>query len=327
MLRGMTFAPQTQIRPGTHLPFMVENAADMGISRHELRTGPYRRVMRGVYIHERIPDALPVRARAALLAAPPGGILSHGTAASLWNARVRRSAEIHIAYRGTGQPTRRSEIKVHRFTYPLERKARHGLPVTSPGMTFMQMAVCWDLVELTTFGDLLVKKGVITVGELRSYAQAWQFHGAEAGRRAAALVRDRAESVPESHLRLLLVLAGLPEPEVNYSIRNAVGDEVYRLDLAYPEIRVAVEYDGRWHHTDEQRAKDGRRRDVLRARGWTIFVVTAEGLYEEPEPTLDEIEEALKDRGLLLPERSFEYLRYFGSVLPLEENPYWSVAT
>ncbi|MDO5504522.1 MAG: DUF559 domain-containing protein [Actinomycetia bacterium] len=311
------------IKPGTHHPFTRDDAAVMGLSRWMLRTGPYRRVMRGVYIHERIPDALPVRARAAQLIAPPGGILSHGTAASLWCPRVRRSAEIHLAYRGTGQPTHRTEVRVHRFTYPLERRGRHGLYVTSPGMTFMHLAVHWDLVELTAFGDMLIKREIMTADELIAYANAWEWHGARAGRDAAALARARVESVPESHLRLLLVLAGFPEPVVNYTVPGAQPGATFRLDLAYPEVLVAVEYDGRWHRTKEQRALDEARRQLLRARGWEIIVVEAEGLYETPEETLDRIEEVLTSRGMSLPKRTGDHLRYFGTTVALEDNPYW----
>jgi hypothetical protein len=55
----------------------------------------------------------------------------------------------------------------------------------------------------------------------------------------------------ESRLRMLLVLAGLPEPTVNHIVRDDRGNWVRRFDLAYPDLRIAIEYDGR-HHIERQ---------------------------------------------------------------------------
>ncbi|MDO5503484.1 MAG: DUF559 domain-containing protein, partial [Actinomycetia bacterium] len=276
----MTNAPQSSpISTGTHQPFTRAMAAEMGISDRRLRSPEFRRVMHGVFVDHRIPDSLPVRTRAALLVAPPGGTASHLTAACLWTANAERSGHIHLSYRFAGT-CGRGEIKVHRFGYPIDRSARHGIPVTGPGMTFMHLAVVLDLVKLTAFGDMLVKRKVITPDELMGYARAWSQHGARLGRLAASHVRDRVESVPESNLRMLLVLAGLPEPTVNFPILRPNGEERYRLDLAYPEIMLAIEYDGRWHDEPEQAAKDDLRRTWLRKHGWTVIVIKAEHLYE-----------------------------------------------
>ena len=306
-------APPDTIRPGTERPFTLATASELGLTRRQVYGPLYRTVMTGVFIHRSIPDSLVVRSRAALLVTPPGGVLSHFTAACLWSASAPRSARIHLSYAVKGSQIMRREVQAHRFTYPMERRTRHGLPVTSPGMTFMHLAVHLDLVALTAFGDQLVKRKVITPYELRAYATDWGHHGRLAGIEAAALVRDRVESVPESHLRLLLVLAGLPEPHVNHSVRDAEGEELRRLDLAYPEVMVAVEYVGRWHDAPEQRVKDDERRAWLRSQGWEIVVVRAEGLYETPDLTLQDIREVLVRRGVSVPEVVAEdYRRFFG---------------
>lgn len=304
----------TDILAGTERPFTMEMADELGLTRRQVYGPRYRSVIRGVFIDGRIPDSLVVLAKAALLVAPPGGVLSHFTAACLWSASAPRSSFVHLAYPRHAQ-TLRKDLKLHRYTYRIEHGRRHGLPVTGPGMTFMHLAVHLDLVQLTAFGDQLVKRRVITVDELTAYALAWVHHGQRAGREAAALVRDRVDSVPESHLRLLLVLAGLPEPEVNHSITARDGTELFRLDLAYVAQKVAVEYDGRWHDTPEQRTKDRIRRRWLTQQGWRFVVVRAADLYEEPDLTLSAVCEALTRRGLPLSGRlSEEYRRYFGSV-------------
>lgn len=326
-MKGMTspeISPSDITRfPAASLqPFTMEMAREMKISPRQLNGPHFRRIMHGVFIDRRVPDSLPVRCRAAGLVGPPGGTVSHLTAGCLWTANAERSGYVHLSYQ-RARWCSRDEIKVHQFTYPLEISARHGLPVTSPGMTFMHLAVVLDLVKLTAFGDMLVKRRVITSEELMGYARAWLHHGARRGQQAAAFVRDRVESVPESNLRMLIVLAGLPEPTVNYSIYRRDGTELYRLDLAYEEIKLAVEYDGRWHDDAEQVVRDELRRAWLEAQGWTVIVVRAEDLYQDAETTVEVIADALSARGILLRHRRYDYQRYFGQILPAGEDPFF----
>lgn len=322
MARVETFDDNARIRPGTHHPFTRDTARDMRIPDRQLRSGQYRKVLRGVFIDHRIPDSLPVRARAALLVAPPGATVSHLTAACLWTANSMRSGFIHVSYQVASQ-CNRDEIRVHRFTYPLERSARHGVPVTSPGMTFMHLAVVLDLVQLTAFGDMLVKRKVISLDELRGYARAWTHHGRRLGQLAVSYVRDRVDSNPESNLRMLLVLAGLPEPLINPWVHDVDGTPRYRLDLAYVDIKLAIEYDGRWHNDPLQQQRDQARREWLRRQGWTVIVVQAEGLYGDPEGTVGRIVAELARLGIRVGPRQYDFQRFFGTVLPTEDDPFW----
>ena len=88
----------------------------------------------------------------------------------------------------------------------------------------------------------------------------------------------------ESKLRIQLHDDGLPPPEVQWKIHGPSGVVRYRIDLAYPELKLAIEYDGRDHHTSAaDRAKDARRRKALRRLGWTVLVLTASDVYG-PDP-------------------------------------------
>ncbi|HET8961976.1 endonuclease domain-containing protein, partial [Nocardioides sp.] len=90
------------------------------------------------------------------------------------------------------------------------------------------------------------------------------------------LADPRAESPAESWTRLALIDHGLPAPEAQYWIEIG-GVPTFRLDLAYPHARVAVEYDGEEFHTSEtDRQADLRRREWLERHGWTVIVVTKE---------------------------------------------------
>jgi glutaryl-CoA dehydrogenase len=108
----------------------------------------------------------------------------------------------------------------------------------------------------------------------------------------------------ETRLRMLIVLAGLPEPEVNIEVLDAVGRVLYRLDLSYPDLEVLVEYVGRQHRADlDQWDHDLDRRDWLDAHGWLQVQVVSRGIYRDPDKTVRRVEDALRSRGAALPRR------------------------
>lgn len=93
-------------------------------------------------------------------------------------------------------------------------------------------------------------------------------------RRLVTIADGRAESPGESWTRMVMLEVGLPAPEPQVWVREN-GRDKFRLDLAYPDQRVCVEYDGQAFHTSpEQQAADRRRRLWLRSHGWTVIVVT-----------------------------------------------------
>lgn len=289
-------------------PFLTDWAHSAGVTKRELAGPAYRRIFHGVHISSAVPDTLVVRARAALLRAPGHALLSHESSAQLWVPSWPRSSEIHLAF-SRDVKTLGDGIRTHRFTYPMERWNRHGLPVTGPAMTFIHLAVRMDLVELVSFGDRLVARQAISPEELVAAAESWGGHGRRAAITAARLVRERSESVPETQSRLLMVLAGLPEPVCNHPYVVG-GFERYRLDLAWVDYKVALEYDGRWHDEPEQRARDKARRKEMVDAGWIIIVIRAEDLYDRPDTVVLEVVDALRERGARVTSNA-TYQRWF----------------
>lgn len=277
-------------------PFLTEGAHLAGVTRRELAGPAYRQVFHGVHISSAVPDSLVVRGRAALLRSPDHALLSHESAAQLWVPSWPRSSDVHLSF-SRSVKTMGDGIRAHRFRYRMEKWTRHGLAVTGPAMTFIHLAVRFDLVDLVCFGDRLVARDAISPEELVQAALAWDGHGRRAAIAAARLVRERSESVPETQSRLLMVLAGIPEPVCNHPYVVG-GHERFRLDLAWVDVKVALEYDGRWHDEPEQRAKDEVRRAEMRAAGWIIIVIHAEDLYGDPEGVVHEVVDALRGRGL-----------------------------
>lgn len=278
-------------------PFTGEEARDAGRSRW-LRNGRCRRIFHGMYIDARIPDTVVVRSRAALRLAPEGGVLSHWTAARLWGGVVPENANIHVSFMRDVR-FRVDGIKPHRFRHRLHIVKRHGLPVTGPEQTLVHLARHLGLLDLVALGDSLVRKGVTTPQSLLAYAEGWDGQCRREAVAAARLVRERVDSVPETKLRLLLVLAGLPEPEVDIRIHDADGIVAFRIDLGYRAARLAFEYDGRWHDDGDQPAKDEhRRRHLSTEEAWTFEIFVAKDVFETPEATLERAAAALEAAGI-----------------------------
>lgn len=102
----------------------------------------------------------------------------------------------------------------------------------------------------------------------------------------------------ESRLRLLIVLAGLPEPLVGQPVYDSDGGWLAKPDLSYPDFKIAIEYDGRHHLLDStQWRRDIRRRENLERAGWLVRVITADDLLRAPNTVLARISEDLHTRN------------------------------
>lgn len=90
--------------------------------------------------------------------------------------------------------------------------------VTTVECTFLDLADSLDLVDLVVLCDSMVKLGLVTPQRLVEAAASFKGRSRALARRAASLVRAEVDSPMESRLRMLIVLAGLPEPVVNHKI-------------------------------------------------------------------------------------------------------------
>jgi hypothetical protein len=97
-------------------------------------------------------------------------------------------------------------------------------------------------------------------------------------RRAFELVDPRAGSPPESRVRVALALAGL-SPVPQYDVHED-GEWLGRVDLALPEAKIVIEYEGAYHFVDDQIVRDDVRYARMRAAGWTIIRLSAADLRD-----------------------------------------------
>ena len=173
-----------------------------------------------------------------------------------------------------------------------------GLLVVRAPVVWGQLAVALSLTELVVLGDACLRQGLATVTALEAVASGQRpRRGMRRMRQALSLLDARAESPMESRLRVLMILGGLPAPEVN---RDVVvdGQWLARPDLCYPDLRIAIEYEGDHHRTDRRQWRsDKRRRRLLEDAGWMVIEVTADDVFGHPDELLERISRACARRA------------------------------
>ncbi|MGI8946954.1 MAG: DUF559 domain-containing protein [Ornithinimicrobium sp.] len=285
--------------PGT--AFRRRDAVRAGVKKHRLDGPSFQSVFPSIRVAAALHVTVLVRAEAALLLCHYSAVISHHTAARIWGGIVPDGCDVHVSVPEARHRPKRRGIRPHVRSRKVGVVTHGRVRLTDPPTTFVELARELDLVDLVVLGDSLVKAGRFTVGEVQAAAKAWHGPGAVRARHAATLVRAAVDSPMETRLRLLLVFAGLPEPQVNFSIRNDDGQVVYRLDLAFAEWCVAVEYDGRQHAEDERQwGHDLGRRESLDGLGWRLVVCRATDVYTSPRETVDRVVSALRGQGMEL---------------------------
>lgn len=286
-------------------PFTRADAIAAGLDPRALRGKRFRRIFKGVHIAADVPPSPLHRVQAALAVHPPGAFASHVSAARVYGVPAPHVPDEHVSVFAERDRRRRTGIRCHVAPPGTEVIRHRGIRVSRPVPMFIQLASMLTLVDLTIVGDALVRREACTPEGLVEACGASTDPHAAAALRAARLVRDGVDSPMETRLRLLIVMAGLPEPSVNFTVRDAAGRVVRRFDLCYRHAKVIVEYDGRQHAEDtHQYDWDRDRREELDDWGWRVVVVTAKGIYRDPEETLLRVRKVLRGRGVTgLPRR------------------------
>ncbi|HWR84767.1 MAG TPA: DUF559 domain-containing protein [Rhodoglobus sp.] len=277
-------------------PFSVKAALAAGVEPSRLRRRdlvvPYRGARAAAS-----PLTLVEQCRAYRPVMHPSSWFSHETAAALlglWLPAVI-SPDIHVTTPLPHRAPRMRGVHGHKAVAPVEVVEHLGLPVASPVDTWRGLALHLTPDQLVVAGDSMVRRDapLTTIDELRR-AVIRGHRGAQRLKAALAMVRADSASARETKLRMLLVRAGLPEPELNVLVleypKRRFGD------LVFARWRVIVEYDGRHHLTPEQRAADIVRHEELVAAGWLVVVVVAEHLAE-PHRIVARVAAALRSRG------------------------------
>lgn len=279
-------------------PFTRTDLIELGIDPKSLRGSDYHAIFRGVWVPSAAVDD-DTRIRAAVHLHPPGAIASHFSAARLYDLPVPEHPFEHVTVFKSRDRRSRPGLKSHVTKRPRRIQTVRGIPVLDPVSTFIQLAGSLSLVDLVVLGDAIVKRFKIKPSRLVAQCRKSGDYYAARASEVALLVREGVDSPMETRLRLLIVLAGLPEPMTNVRIYNEDGTLRRRFDLYYPDGRLIVEYDGRQHaNNSAQWHADLERREEFDAEGYRIIVVVGRDIYREPLATLERIRSALIARGV-----------------------------
>lgn len=272
-------------------PVTLSQAIALGWTRRKLaravQDGRVRRVLRNVYVDAGVPDTPELRAAAARLVLPDRMVVCDRSAAWLHGIDHYEPAALDVppdleVVACTGQRTTlRGTRGGVRALAPEDVMLVDGVPVTTPLRTAADLACRRGRLSAAAVLDQFARHHGVTSAQLRGLLPRYAGRrGVTQLRELAVMVSPLAESPRESWLFRLIVDHQLPPP-----VRQVVVDleeGTFRLDLAYPHLRIAIEYDGEEHHSSSaDRTRDAARRRALERAGWILISVRKEGMSGE----------------------------------------------
>lgn len=287
-------------------PFIGSAAVQAGdVTANQLRGPGVRRLFTDIYAPIRVPDSHQLRCCGAALFLPPSAVLTGRSAATLRGVQLAGRhdpvelvvpEEVRI-HRRFGLRIRRTEIE------PGEREPWGRVSIASPERMALDLLLERPLPDAVADLDAVLRARLVDRDVIRRMVAGRHDKGIRQARRAEELADPLAESRPESKLRVLLVLDGL-EPVPQLWISDERG-RFARPDLAFPECKLIVEYDGAWREGDRWAlARDRERQNRLHAAGWEIIFVTA-ALLNRPHELTRLIRAALARRSAQSGRRSW----------------------
>lgn len=252
-----------------------EAVASGALSKSALRSR-YRRLFPDVYVN-RESDVTPiVLARAGWLWSGRRAVIAGRSAAAMHGAGwVDTDGPVELIHSNRNVP---KGIRCHADRIAEDEIIMlEGMAVTTPARTALDIGCWYPLRSALPSLDALAAATGLDVADVATLAlRCAGRRGIRGARSALPLIDGGAQSPKETWLRLLLVEAGLSEPQTQIPIRDEAGGILAYLDMGWPELMVAVEYDGEQHRTDRrQYTWDVRRLELLESLGWIVIRVVA----------------------------------------------------
>lgn len=277
------------------IPFMHRDLTARGLTEFALKDeSRFRQVFRGVWV-EADPSSrvlcppwadqqwLQQQVRlSALLLLHPNVIGCSLTAAVLYGLPLPnqpKNFDTHVISGDRGLRIRRKAVKLHRGS-GFDITEFYNLPLISATDLFFELAPLLSENDLIALGDAAINRqnsGPLTsLDQLRARASASHYLKARKSvRRALSLIRETVDSPRETWLRLWIIENGFPEPVVHPEVECSTVSAILRPDLGYPDIKLAIEYEGDHHRTSAyQFGVDIERRQLLEAEGWVVLRVS-----------------------------------------------------
>jgi uncharacterized protein DUF559/transcriptional regulator with AbiEi antitoxin domain of type IV toxin-antitoxin system len=280
-------------------PFRGSAAVAAGLlTKAMLRGATWRRLLPDVYVHRTVQLDHRAWCDAVALTLPTGAALGGLTAARLWGVNLLpREAPVAIVVPRTKRVRHHPRISVHYTVLGASDLSTFGgLPVTNPLRTAFDLGRRSARANALVAVDALLHRRVVKLERLQALAServAWP--GMSQLNELLLLAEPLAESPMETWLRLLLHDAGLPPAVAQYEVRTSTGRFLGRVDLAWPSLRLAIEYEGDHHRERGQFRRDVARLNALRAAGWTVLRFTAEDVMRRPGRTVRQVAAAMRE--------------------------------
>jgi very-short-patch-repair endonuclease len=279
--------------PGWPVVFRRSDAVRAGlVTKARLRGPHYLRLFPDVQVRVGAkPPDLTLRSLAAYEYGRRRGVLSGYSAAELLDASCGpRDAPAELTVPG-GRVHPHTGFELHRDALVRsDVQRRRGVPVTTFRRTAYDLARwCEELVEAVVALDRLSNKGGFAPDEVLRIAERYPL---ARGRKRL----PRAGSPMETRLRLVLVLRGLPRPEVQWVVQDERRRRAVWLDLAYPEHKIGIEFEGEEHVKPERVLRDISRGTDLLDDGWRLYRFTKREVYGEQDEIAAKIDRALSVR-------------------------------
>lgn len=243
---------------------------------------------------------------------------SHESAAALWRAPLPLAwtedhvpagpadLPVHVSTFGDGHLIRARGVAAHRA------RRRTSRFITMDGMRVADAETTWaslghlPLIDLVALGDHFCRmwrpgygrpdtglESISSVTRLQAAIDSGRRTGITRLRQAIELIREDSWSPKESAVRCHLVFAGLPEPLLNHDVYDEYGRFLGCVDLCYPELKIAIEYQSMLHHA--RYSADVERLAALRAAGWIVIEVTST-LLVDPSILVARVRDAIRSR-------------------------------
>jgi hypothetical protein len=255
-------------------------------TRSQLQSGLYRRLLHNVYADPSLEADHRLYARAASLIMPRDAALG-GRSAAAWYGAPFASPQDPVLVVVPAQSSWRGPrgVRVHRRNLrPHEvvriENAHEAVRLTTPLRTAWEIAALETVPNAVALLDGMVRAGHLDEQTLLDLVET--VRGQWGSRRVAAvmpLVDGRSESPAESWVRVACARAGLPAPVPQYVVVEAK-DFLGKVDLAWPEHRLIVEYEGPHHFDEDKQREDDLRYRALAAAGWRVIRLAAADLRD-----------------------------------------------
>jgi hypothetical protein len=286
------------VRSTAARPFLGSEALAAGtVTRRGLHRD-HQQIYRDVYLVNGQSLTAASRAEAAWLWSGRRGVVAGKSAAALLRSKWIDAALPAELIRKSGKGVRgiaifRDELRA------AEVRTVRGISVTTPARTAFDIGRRNTLEDAVIHLDALANATKITSAEVHDLAT--QHRGARGLtdlRKALQEMDGGAESPQETRTRLVLTGAGLPKPTTQVTVYDEGGYPFARIDMAYEDCRVGIEYDGEQHWTDsKRRAHDIDKSVELTEHGWIIVRVSADMLRYRPWVVVNRVVDALRAAG------------------------------